>query len=170
MKQKNEVLSKFKEFQKTFANECGLNISKLRTDNGGEYASTEFQEYLKAQGIQHELTVPHSPQQNGVAEMKNGTLFEAARCMLSHAKLPKIFWAEAVATAAYIQNRLPTPVLNRETPYQKWCEKKPDVNHMKVFGCIAYAHVPDEKRRKLDKDCEASLHGICKQCQRLSPV
>ena len=151
MKQKNEVLCKFKEFEKIFTNECGLNVSRLRTDNGGEYTSKEFQEYLKAQGIHHEMTVPHSPQQNGVAERKNRTLVEAARSMLSHAKLPKMFWAEAVATAAYIQNRLPTSVLKGETPYQRWCGKKPDVSHMKVFGCIAYAHVPDEERRKLDK-------------------
>ena len=104
-----------------------------------------------AQGIHYEMTVPHSPQQNGVAERKNRTLVEAARSMLSHAKLPNMFWAEAVATAAYIQNRLTTSVLKGETPYQRWCGKKPDVSHMKVFGCIAYAHVPDEERRKLDK-------------------
>ena len=151
MKQKNEVLSKFKEFERTFSNESGLSVTRLRTDNGGEYTSKEFQEYLKSQGIHHEMTVPHSPQQNGVAERKNRTLVEAARSMLSHAKLPKMFWAEAVATAAYIQNRLPTAVLKEETPYERWCGKKPDMSHMKVFGCIAYAHIPDEERRKLDK-------------------
>lgn len=151
MKQKNEVLSKFKEFEKTLSNECGQSITKLRTDNGGEYISKEFEEYLKAQGIHHEMTVPHSPQQNGVAERKNRTLVEAARSMLSHAKLPKMYWAEAVATAAYIQNRLPTSVLKQETPYERWCEKKPDLSHMKVFGCVAYAHIPAQERRKLDK-------------------
>lgn len=97
------------------------------------------------------MTVPHTPQQNGVAERKNRTLIEAARSMLSHAKLPKMYWAEAVATAAYIQNRLPTSVLKKATPYQRWNGKKPDMSHMKVFGCVAYAHVPDTERRKLDK-------------------
>lgn len=70
LKQKNEVLNKFKEFEETFTNECGQAITRLRTDNGGEYMSKEFQEYLKAQGVHHEVTVPHSPQQNGVAERK----------------------------------------------------------------------------------------------------
>lgn len=151
LKQKSEVLSKFKEFEKTFSNECGQKVTRLRTDNGGEYTSSDFQEYLKAQGIHHEMTVPHTPQQNGVAERKNRTLIEAARSMLSHAKLPKMYWAEAVATAAYIQNRLPTSVLKKETPYQRWSGKKPDMSHMRVFGCVAYAHVPDTERRKLDK-------------------
>lgn len=151
MRQKSEVLNKFKEFEKTFSNECGEKVTRLRTDNGGEYTSKEFQEYLKAHGIHHETTVPHTPQQNGVAERKNRTLIEAARTMLSHAKLPKTYWAEAVATAAYIQNRLPTSVLKQETPYQRWYGKQPNVSHMKVFGCVAYAHVPDAERRKLDK-------------------
>lgn len=151
LKQKNEVLNKFKEFERTFSNECGQSVTRLRTDNGGEYTSKEFQEYLKTQGIHHEMTVPHSPQQNGVAERKNRTLVEAARSMLSHAKLPKMYWAEAVATAAYIQNRLPTSVLKQETPHERWCGKKPDMRHMRVFGCVAYAHIPDEERRKLDK-------------------
>ena len=66
MRQKSEVFCKFKEF------ECGQSA-----DNGGEYTSKEFQEYLKAQGIHHETTVPHTPQQNGVAERKkNRTLIE----------------------------------------------------------------------------------------------
>lgn len=151
IREKTEVLSKFKEFERIFSNECGQGVIRLRTDNGGEYTSKEFQEYLKAQGIHHEMTVPHMPQQNGAAERKNRTLVESARSMLSHAKLPNTFWAEAVATAAYIQNRPPTSALKNETPYQRWYGKKPDVSHMKVFGCVAYAHVPDTERKKLDK-------------------
>lgn len=71
--------------------------------------------------------------------------------MLSHARLPKMFWAEAVATAASIKNRLPTSFLKGETPCQK-----PNVSLIKVFGCIAFAHVQDEEGRK--------LHGIRKHC------
>ena len=67
--------------------------------------------------------------------------------MLSHAKLSNMHWAEAVATAAYIQNRFPTSVLKKETPYQRWSGKKPDMSHMRVFSCVAY--VPDTERRKL---------------------
>lgn len=66
-------------------------------------------------------------------------------------KLPKSYWAEAVATAAHLQNRLPTSVLKQETPYERWCGRKPNMSHMCLFGCLAYAHIPDGDRRKLDK-------------------
>ena len=118
------------------------------TDNGGEYLSSAFQNYLKEKGIRHELTMPHSPQQNGVSERMNRTQVESARSMIAHAGLSNIFLAEA---AAYVRNRLPTVALKeRETPYERWYGRKPDVSHFRVFGCIAYAHVPDCERRKLD--------------------
>ena len=152
MKKKSEVLEKFKEFEAITTNESGRRVIKLRTDNGGEYVSQEFETYLKSKGIQHELTVPHSPQQNGVAERMNRTLTESARAMIAHAKLPNDYWAEAIATAAYVKNRAPTTAFETDTtPYERWYGKKPDVTHLKVFGCIAYAHVPDVQRRKLDK-------------------
>ena len=74
MKHKSEVFEKFKEFEAVTTNDARETIGTLRTDNGGEYLSTEFQNYLKEKGIRHELTVPHSPQQNGVAERINRTL------------------------------------------------------------------------------------------------
>ena len=72
LKRKSEVFDKFKEFEASATNECRQTIGTLRTDNGGEYVSKEFDAYLKLKGIRHELSVAHSPQQNGVAErMKN---------------------------------------------------------------------------------------------------
>ena len=152
MKHKSEVFYKFIEFEASVTNDVCKAIGTLRTDNGGEYLSTELQNYLKKKGIRHELTVPHSPQQNGVAERMNRTLVESARSMIAHAALPNIFWAEAISTAAYVRNRLPTTALKEnETPYERWYGRKPDVSHLRVFGCMAYAHVPDSERRKLDK-------------------
>ena len=152
IKQKAEVFEKFKEFEAAVTNATGSSIGALRSDNGGEYLSTEFVNYLKCKGIQHELTVPNTPEQNGVSERMNRTLMESARSMLSHAGLQNNFWAEAVATAAYVRNRSPTSALSEGvTPYQKWYGRKPNLEHLKVFGCIAYAHVPDSQRRKLDK-------------------
>ena len=151
MKCKSEVLDKFKEFEVTTTNDAGRAIGTLRTDNGGEYLSSAFQNYLKEKGIRHELTVPHSPQQNGVSERMNRTLVESARSMIAHAGLSNIFWAEAISAAAYVRNRLPTTALKEgETPYERWYGRKPDVSHFRVFGCMAYAHVPDCERRKLD--------------------
>jgi len=70
--------------------------------------------------------------------------------MWNEKNLPNYFWAEAVATAIYIMNRTPTVGVHGMTLEEKFTGKKPDVSHLKVFGCIAYIHVPDEKRSKLD--------------------
>ena len=85
--------------------ECPFKIGALRTDNGGEYRSGEFQEYLKSKGVQHEPTIAYTPEQNRVAERFNQTLIGAARSMIFHAGLNSNYWGEAVAIAAYIQNR-----------------------------------------------------------------
>lgn len=78
--------------------------SFVLNDNGGEYMSTRFENYLKAEGIRHERTVPKMPEQNGVAERLNRTLIEMVRSMLIDANLPHTFWAEALCTAVYLKN------------------------------------------------------------------
>ena len=104
MKNKSEVFNKFKEFELCTTNECSLSIGTLRSDNGGEYLSKKFVSYLQSRGIHHEPTAPYSPSQNGVAERINRTLLESARAMMGQAGLPEHYWAEAVATAAYLRN------------------------------------------------------------------
>ena len=152
MRNKSEVLEKFKEFEAVTTNQQSQRIGTLRSDNGSEYISKTFEEYLKEKGIHHELTVPNSPEQNGVAERMNRTLVEMARSMIAHARLSNSYWAEAIATAAYIRNRVPTSA------------RKPDISNLKVFGCMAYAHIPDNERRKLDKKAiKCRLVGYCKK-------
>ena len=66
---------------------------------------------------------------------------ESARSMIDHAGLPDKYWAEAVECAAYIRNRLPTTALReKKTPFEMWNGRKPNISHLKVFGCMAYAH------------------------------
>ena len=155
IKHKTEVFEKFKIFEAMVTKECGEPITKLRTDNGGEYMSKDFQAYLTSKGIEHQLTVPHSPQQNGVAERLNCTLMESVRAMLSHSNLPNKFWAETVATAAYLRNRTTTSANEEQlTPFEKWYGHKPNISHLRVFGCAAYSHVPNTERRKLDKKAQ----------------
>ena len=83
IKSKSEVSEKFKEFEARVFKDCGQQIGTLWSDNRGEYLSKEFRCYLKTKGIRHELTVPYSPEQNGVAERMNRTLMEAARSMMT---------------------------------------------------------------------------------------
>ena len=90
--------------------------------------------------------------QNKMAKLKdNRTLVETVRSMISYSKLKKNFWAEAVATATYLRNRSPTSTLAyKKTPYEALYKKRPFVGHLKIFGCICYAHIPKEQRQKLD--------------------
>jgi hypothetical protein len=78
------------------------------------------------------------PQQNGVVEQINQAVVEMARCLLKSMAVPPRFWGEAVRTAVYILIRCPTCALNGVTPYEAWHGRKPNVHHMRVFGCIAH--------------------------------
>ena len=95
-------------------------MKTLRTDRGGEFIYGPFQKYCKEQGIQRQLTVCHTPQQNGVAERKNRTIVEMARSMLKWKGLSNNFWAKAVNTTVYILNRSPIKAVLNKTPYQAW--------------------------------------------------
>ncbi len=75
--------------------------------------------------------------------------------MMAHAGLPDCYWAEAIATAAYVRNRMPSRSFKSPvTPYERWYRRKPNIGYLRVFGCIAYAHSPDAARQKLDKKAE----------------
>ena len=128
----------------------GKKLRTLRTDNGGEFTSTQFGTFLKTEGIRHERTIPKMPEQNGVAERLNRTLVEMYRSMLLDTKLSKKYWAESVSTAVYLKNCCPTKAVTGKTPYEAWFGQKPRVDHLRVFGCDAYVHVPKDERGKLD--------------------
>ncbi|MCO5550786.1 hypothetical protein L7F22_004277 [Adiantum nelumboides] len=131
-------------------NETGCKVQTLRTDRGGEYMSGAFKDFLGKKGIKHQCTMPYTPQQNGVAEKKNRSLMEMARCMLKAKSLPHKLWMKAIACAAYVLNRCPTRALKTFTPYESWYDRKPSVSYFCVFGCLAYAHIPQQLRGKLD--------------------
>ncbi|GAU34810.1 hypothetical protein TSUD_394360 [Trifolium subterraneum] len=124
LKEKSEVFENFKKFKALVEKESGR------------------------------LTVPRSPQQNGVAERKNRTILEMARSMLKSKRLPKELWAKAVACAVYLSNCSPTRSVLGKTPQEAWSGRKPGICHLRVFGSIAHAHVPAEKRSKLDDKSE----------------
>ena len=83
-------------------NQTKKKIRVLRINNGGEYTSNELMEYCSAEGIKKEHTVPHTPQQNGVAERKNMTMVGVAKAMLFDRGLPLFLWAKAYSTTFYI--------------------------------------------------------------------
>lgn len=150
LKSKAEVFERFVEWKAHVERQSKHKLKILRTDNGGEYTSNQFQQYLKKLGIRHEKTVPKTPEQNGVSERLNRTIVESARCMLQDSRLSKTFWAEAVSTAVYLKNRCPTKALPDKTPYEAWNGVKPNVDNLRVFGCSAFAHIAKDERGKFD--------------------
>ena len=157
MKNKSDVFYYFKIFKNQVENELDANIKVLRTDGGGEYFSHEFSDYLYDCGIRRQFTCRYTPQQNGVAERKNRIIAEVARSMLNEKNLPNYFWADAVSTAMYLINRCPTAGVHGITPEEAWSGRKPDLSHLKIFGCVCYAHIPDELRTKLDVKSEKCI-------------
>lgn len=118
LKNRSDVLEAFKNYKLKVEKQTGQRIKKLRTDNGREYLSNDFKNFLKSEGILHQLSVEYTPQQNGVAERKNRTLVEMARCILLQGNLPESLWAEAINAATYIRNRCATKTLNGKTPFK----------------------------------------------------
>jgi transposase InsO family protein len=158
LKTKDGVIEKFKEFTESAENQHESKVKKFRSDGGGEYISKRFKDICKSRGIVVDGSIPYSPQQNGISERMNRTLVEMARSMIYHANIPQKFWAEAISTAAYLRNRCPTSSFKGETPHERWFGVKPDVDHIRVFGCLVYMHIQDEKRRKHEYDPHLVLH------------
>ena len=161
---KSDAFTTFKLFKALVEKEIDLSIKCLRTDRGGEFTSNGFKEYCKMNGIKRQLTAAYTPQQNGVAERKNRTVMNMVRSLLVEKNVPRKFWAEAVNWAFYVLNRCPTSSVKEMTPVEAWCGVKPAVGHLRVFGCIAYAHVPDAQRTKLeDKSRCCVLFGVSEE-------
>ncbi|GJX38664.1 hypothetical protein Tco_0251967 [Tanacetum coccineum] len=112
-----------------------LKVKIIRCDNGGEFKNREMDEFCTKKGIKREFSNARTPQQNGVAERRNKTLIEAARTMLADAKLPVTFWAEAVSTACYVQNKVLVNKSQNKTPYELFNGRSPAIGFLRPFGC-----------------------------------
>jgi hypothetical protein len=147
LKNKSEVADAFKEYMGILRSETGHLIHTLRSDNGGEFISHIFKIWLSSKGIRLETSAPHTPEQNGVSERANRTVVEACRCLLHAKHLSLELWGEAVANAVYTLNRVSNSI-SPITPFQMWHHDKPEVSHLRIFGTIAYIHIPKAERRK----------------------
>ncbi|KAG7556889.1 Reverse transcriptase RNA-dependent DNA polymerase [Arabidopsis suecica] len=146
---KDRVLEAFTNFQNYVTNHYNAKIKIFRSDNGGEYTSHAFKQHLAKHGIIHQTSCPYTPQQNGVAERKNRHLMEVARSMMFHTNVPKRFWSDAVVLACYLINRIPTKILQDSSPFEVLNKNKPSINHLRVFGCVCFVLI-GEQRNKLE--------------------
>nr|GEV38845.1 hypothetical protein [Tanacetum cinerariifolium] len=106
-----------------------------RCDNGGKFRNKEMDAFCSQKGIKREFSNARTPQQNGVVERRNKTVIEAARTMLADAKLPVTFWAKAVNTACYVQNKVLVNKSHNKTPYELFNGRTPAIGFLKPFGC-----------------------------------
>jgi len=150
LKNKDCVLKAFKDFKTSAKKETSLQIKCLHSDNGGEYTSNPFSNFLRSEGITHQTTTPYSPEQNGQSECGNQTIVEKIRPMLVKAKLSHGFWSEAAQFAIHVANCSPHASLNNQTPFELWHGKKPVAYNLQAFGSIAYAHIDKSLQKKLD--------------------
>jgi transposase InsO family protein len=145
---RHEALNVFKRFVAEVETKLERRVKILRTDRGREYLSDLFKGYCEEKGIKRHLTVPHTPQQNGVAERRNRTLLDMVRSMMAQANLPISFWGDALLTATYILNRVPSKSV-LSTPYELSNGRKPQLDHLRPWGSAGYVHNPTHKYEKL---------------------
>lgn len=157
LKNKSDVFQAFRNYKSHVEKQTGHQIKALQSDNGKEYCSNIFTEYLRSHGIKRRLSAPYTPQQNGVSERKNRTLVEMARCMIIQSGLPPSFWAEAICCANYIRNRCPSRSLEGKTPFELWKRKLPNMKHFQIFGSKAFVL---NKEINQDKFGSRSKEGV----------
>ncbi|KAI3735402.1 hypothetical protein L6452_14898 [Arctium lappa] len=135
LRTKDETSGLIKSFILRIENQTNQKVKVIRSDNGTEFKNLDLNTFCEEKGIERQYSAPRSPQQNGVAESRNRTLIEAARSLLADSKLPITFWAEAVNTACYVQNRVLVVKPKNKTPYDLFNKRKPFIGFFKPFGC-----------------------------------
>ena len=107
-----------------------MRLKALKTDRGHEYLFDQFRQICDEKGIERQLTIPGTPQQNGIAKRRNQTLFEMVRSIMTHVNLSISYWGDVLLTIAYILNRVPSKSVIF-TPYELWTGHKPDLSNLK---------------------------------------
>ncbi|KAM1755844.1 hypothetical protein ACFX12_008126 [Malus domestica] len=135
---KSDVFATFVAFYSFVLTQFATAIQTLQSDGWGEYVSKAFQSFLLDKGITHQLSCPHTPEQNGLAERKHRHVIETTVTLLQTARLPASFWSYACQTAVYLINRMPSSVLGNKSPFELLFGHLPDISHLRIFGCACY--------------------------------
>nr|GEZ82754.1 uncharacterized mitochondrial protein AtMg00810-like [Tanacetum cinerariifolium] len=130
-------------------------LGTVKFGNDQKFRAFTLHAYFAAEGILHQTSIARTPKQKGVVERRNRTLVEAARTMLSAAKVPLFFWAEAIATTCFTQNCSLLIPRHEKTPYHIINDRKPSVKFFHIFGSLCYIVRDGEN---LDKMKEKVMH------------
>ncbi|CAA7018786.1 unnamed protein product [Microthlaspi erraticum] len=149
--EKREVALTLQNFFAMVERQFEKQVKMVRSDNGTEF--TCMKSYFAKEGIIHQTSCVGTPQQNGRVERKHRHILNVARALMFQAKVPIKFWGECVLSACHLINRTPTPLLGGKTPYELLFGAPPDLDSLRVFGCLCYAH---KQLRDKDKFAERS--------------
>ncbi|CAN1845085.1 Retrovirus-related Pol polyprotein from transposon TNT 1-94, partial [Linum perenne] len=156
MKEKSETKTIFQHFYTMVETQFHTKIQVLKTDNAKEYFNNILSQFLIQKGVVHVSSCVETPQQNGIAERKNRHLLEVARACMFARHVPKYLWGEAVLTATYLINRMPSKVLQFQPPRQLLLSLYPQLTSIssdlppRIFGCTVFVHINPSHRTKLD--------------------
>ncbi|GJR81616.1 retrovirus-related pol polyprotein from transposon TNT 1-94 [Tanacetum coccineum] len=157
LRSKDETPEVLKEFLTMIQRNLQAPVISVRTDRGTEFLNKTLNAFFKEEGIEHQTSTPRTPEQNGVVERRNRTLVEAARTMLSASKLPLFFWAEAIATACYTQNRSIIIPTHEKTAYHIINDRQPSIKHLHIFGCTCYLTKDGENLDKMKEKGDSCI-------------
>ena len=129
-------------------NKFQTKIGTLFSNNGGEYIA--LRDFLRQHGITHLPSPPHTPQHNGLSERKHRHIVETGLTLLSTASIPKDYWTYAFSAAVYLINRLPTPILEMQSPFSKIFGTIPNYTKLRVFGCLCFPWLRPYNSNKLE--------------------
>lgn len=145
---KSEVFERFREFQNLVERQFDLKIRSIQTDWGGEYQA--LNSFFKRIGIEHRVSRPHAHQQNGAAKCKHRHIVEMGLTLLAHASMPLKFWDEAFLTSVFLINRLPSKVIDDQTPFECLLGTQPDYTFLCTFGCAIWPNLHPYNSKKLE--------------------
>lgn len=145
---KSDALEAFKTWLAKVERQSGLKVKAFKSDNGGEYISRDFTDFLASQGIEQQFTSPHSAPENARAEAVNETITRGINSIMTDSGLPERWWGEAAQTVVYTYNRTPHSALGGRIPIVEWSGKPVDLSNLRAFGCECYVYIPKATRRK----------------------
>lgn len=132
-------------------NQFSSKIQSFQCDGGAEFISKAFLSHFAGCGIRQLLSCPHTPQQNGLAERKHRSIIELGLTLMFQSQVPQSLWVEALFTANYLTNLLPSSVLqDNKSPYEVLMSRAPLYTALRVFGCKCFPHLKPYTANKLD--------------------
>ncbi|KAI3655909.1 hypothetical protein MP638_003672, partial [Amoeboaphelidium occidentale] len=140
-------------------NQKQCTIKTFRSDRGGEFLNHQLKSFFAENGITHQFAAPYTPEQNGVAERYNRTLFESARASLFSTSLPTALWGEAILFTTHVLNRVNITASQTKTPFELFHGIKPDISHLHPFGVKCFAKVNEHTTKLESKSTEGHLVG-----------